>query len=90
VEEQEDDPASTLSLYRRALALRGDLQVPEQLEWVATEAADVIRFRRPHGWEVVMNFGTAPVDLPDGEVLVASGPLDEGRLPGETAVWLRQ
>ena len=90
VEEQEHDPASTLSLYRRALALRGDLQVPEQLEWVATEAADVIRFRRPHGWEVVMNFGTAPVDLPDGEVLVASGPLDEGRLPGETAVWLRR
>jgi len=90
VEEQEHDPASTLSLYRRALALRSDLQAPEQLEWVPTDAAEVIRFRRPHGWEVVMNFGTTPVDLPDGEVLVASGPLDGGRLPGETAVWLRR
>ena len=35
------------------------------------------------------NFGDAPVDLPAGEVLVSSGPLDGGQLPANTTVWLR-
>ena len=93
VDVQDHDHDSTLSLYRRALSLRDDLQGDEVLEWVPARAGDaddeIVRFRRPGGWEVVMNFGTAPSALPAGEVLVASGPLDDGRLPGETAVWLR-
>ena len=36
-----------------------------------------------------LDFGTESVPLTAGEVLVASGPLDGDRLPGETAVWLR-
>ncbi|HEU4757868.1 MAG TPA: alpha-amylase family glycosyl hydrolase [Agromyces sp.] len=87
---QADDPASTLWMYRRALALRSDLQATETLEWVPTERLDVVHYRRPDGWEVVMNFGTDPVDLPDGMPLVASGRLDRGRLPGETTAWLRR
>ena len=87
---QADDPSSTLWMYRRALVLRGDLQAPEELEWVPSARPDVVHFRRPFGWEVVMNFGTEPVDLPDGVPLVASGRLDHGRLPGETTVWLRR
>jgi len=74
---QETDPQERLG---------GDAPV----RFSARPATNGTQPRRPHGWEVVMNFGTAPVDLPDGEVLVASGPLDEGRLPGETAVWLRR
>ena len=35
------------------------------------------------------NFGDAPVDLPAGEVLVSSGPLEDGQLPANTTVWLR-
>ncbi len=36
VQDEEADPASTLTLYRRALALRHELQGPEALTWVET------------------------------------------------------
>ncbi|GAB2507798.1 glycoside hydrolase family 13 protein [Paramicrobacterium agarici] len=89
VEAQDDDPASTLNLYRRALALRDELQTAESLEWLESESADVLHFRRPNGWEVVTNFGTEPIALPEGEVLISSGDLGDGMLPGETTVWLK-
>ncbi|MCP2264585.1 glycoside hydrolase family 13 protein [Promicromonospora thailandica] len=89
VEVQEDDAASTLTLYRRALGLRRELQTEEELTWVETGHADVLAFRRPNGWLSVTNFGDAAVDLPDGEVLLASAPLENGRLPGATTAWLR-
>jgi alpha-glucosidase len=43
---------------------------------------------------VALNAGAEPLPLPDGDVLLASGPLPEpgpdGRvLPGNTAVWLQ-
>jgi len=95
VEAQDGDPASTLTLYRRALALRHELQTGERLEWLEVDGAggagaDVLAFERPNGWRVVLNLGSGAVDLPGSEVLLASGPLGaDGRLPGETAVWLR-
>lgn len=36
----------------------------------------------------ITNFGTQPLALPDGEVLLTSGDLDSGRLPQDTTVWL--
>lgn len=89
VEVQEDDPASTLNLYRRALHLRDDLQTAEELTWFDTGRDDVLAFTRPNGWTVVINFGDEPVALPAGGVLLASADLDGGRLPGATTVWLR-
>jgi alpha-glucosidase len=82
------DPGSTLSLYRRALRLRRELRADEALEWVATGSPDVLHFARPGGWHCVTNFGTEPVPLPAGEVAVASGPVADGMLPGETTAWL--
>ena len=38
---------------------------------------------------VVLNCGEAAVELPAGELLLASGPVDDGKLPGDTAAWLR-
>jgi alpha-glucosidase len=38
---------------------------------------------------VVLNAGSASVPMPAGEVLLASGPLTDGTLPANTAVWLR-
>lgn len=91
VEAEEGDPASTLSLYRRALALRHELLAPESLEWVETGRDDVLRFRRPNGWEVVTVFGSAPLALslaPGQRVVLSSAPVDGETVPGETNVWI--
>ena len=49
--------------------------------------ADVLAFRRGP-LTVVLNCGDAAAELPQGEVLLASGPVD-GKLPADTAAWLR-
>ncbi len=38
---------------------------------------------------VVANTGSEPVELPAGELLLASGPLDGRTLPADTTAWLR-
>ena len=53
----------------------------------------MLAFERPGGWLSVTNFGEAPVALPEGEVLIASSPLEGGEddeilLPGATTAWL--
>ncbi|MCP2032585.1 alpha-glucosidase [Okibacterium sp. HSC-33S16] len=86
---QELDPDSTLALYRRALDLRRRLQTDESLEWIDSPA-QVVHFRRPNGWEIVMNFGSEPTDLPAGTLLLSSTRLRHRELPAETTVWLQQ
>ncbi|MGN6199776.1 glycoside hydrolase family 13 protein [Humibacter sp.] len=88
VEREEVDPASTLSLYRRALALRHALQSGEQLGWIETGRDDVLRFTRPGGWQVVTNFGSEDYPIEDGAnvVLSSSGATDVVR--GESTVWI--
>jgi alpha-glucosidase len=50
--------------------------------------ADVLAFAR-EGFTCALNFG-APIPLPPHqEILLASGPLEGGLLPTDTAVWLR-
>ncbi|WP_298255251.1 glycoside hydrolase family 13 protein [uncultured Arthrobacter sp.] len=87
VDVQEEDPASSLGFYRRALELRRALQGTESLEWVE-DSADVLHFVRPGGWRTLTNFGPEPVDLPAGTVLLSSSPLEDGRVPADTTVWL--
>jgi alpha-glucosidase len=89
VEIQEAEDGSTLSIYRRALALRSELQAGETLEWLETGRPDVLAFRRPNGWTSVTNFGTEAVNLPAGTVLVSSSPLEADSLPGATTAWLQ-
>jgi len=90
VEAETGDRASTLSLYRAAIALRLRLQAVEALEWVDGGAAGVLHFIRPGGWHSVTNFAESPAALPAGEVLLASSPLGApGELPGSTTVWMR-
>jgi alpha-glucosidase len=86
---QDGVEGSTLELYRAALKLRRELQTSEEMEWQESGSADVLHFSRPGGWQTVTNFGDTPVELPAGEVLVSSGPLDGGLLPANTTVWLR-
>jgi alpha-glucosidase len=79
---------STLSMYRKALELRRRLQTTEDLSWVESADPAVLSFTRPGGWHSVTNFGTAPVELPAGRVVLSSGPLAEGVLPPDTTAWL--
>ncbi|RLP84776.1 alpha-amylase [Mycetocola lacteus] len=91
VSRESADPHSTLSLYRRALALRHELQTAEELEWLETGRADVLEFVRPNGWRVITNFGTEPYPLgPDTVVLTSSDPVDTAltEVPAETTVWI--
>ncbi len=90
VEAEESDPDSMLHLYRRAVQLRraepglGD----GPMTWVDV-APDVLAFVRGDVL-VAVNLGTEPADLPTHQdVLISSGSLEAGRLPRDTAVWLR-
>ena len=89
-ESQENDPNSTLNIYRRALAVRkNEVGLGDgPMEWINTRK-DVVAFSRPGNFACYINFG-ADYQLPAGsEVLVASGPLKDGLLPTDTAVWVR-
>jgi alpha-glucosidase len=87
VEAQEGDADSTLSLYRKALAVRRGLQSSEDLEWV--DGVDwSLHFQRPGGWQSITNFGAAPIELPDGAVVLSSAPLEGDKLPADTTAWL--
>lgn len=88
VQAEENDPSSTLRLYRQALGLRRKLQVPEELEWVESADPCVLHFRRPDGWESITNFGSTAVELPPG-VVISSAPLDgQDRLGPDTTAWV--
>ena len=54
-----------------------------------TAGEEVLHFERPGGWHCVTNFGAEPVELPDGELLVASAPLVDGRLGADATAWIR-
>ncbi|MCM3501141.1 glycoside hydrolase family 13 protein [Microbacterium sp. P26] len=85
---QVDDPSSTLTLYRSLLAERRARNLGAgELEWVEGFGDDVLAFRNG-SLLVVANLGDAAVELPAGEVLIASGPLDGDTLPTDTTVWI--
>ncbi|MEV4654782.1 glycoside hydrolase family 13 protein [Micromonospora sp. NPDC049301] len=91
VRAQTGDPASMLELYRAAIQIRraepalGD----GEMSWLPAPAG-VLAFNRGGGFRCLVNLTDAPVPLPaDGDLLLASGPLDDGLLPSDTAVWLR-
>jgi alpha-glucosidase len=94
-ERQAADPRSMLTLYRRALALRRELEAlgDGTLEWIDT-GEGVLAFGREPGFACVVNVGAAPARLPasvaDHEVVLASDPSTGGdALPAGSAVWLQ-
>jgi alpha-glucosidase len=71
----------------RARAARRQL-AEDALTWLDSPDA-VLAFRRADGFSCVVNFSSASVPLsPYDELILASGPLDGGRLPPDTAAWL--
>lgn len=90
VEVQEADANSTLNLYRAALDLRHRLQTSETHKWVAHPLnRNVLHFVRPNGWQSITNFGSKPVKLPKGELLLTSQPLVAEKLGPNTTAWLK-
>jgi alpha-glucosidase len=84
-------PGSTLRLYRDAIRIRraeaGLGGGP--LRWLPAEPT-VLAFDRGTDITCIVNFGPDRVALPaDADVLLASGPLEEGQLPVDTTAWLR-
>jgi alpha-glucosidase len=90
VAEQLEDTGSTLSLVRRALELRRSHPgfTGGELEWFGAPDG-CLAFRRT-GTTLVCALNTSEdsVVLPPGDLLLSSGPLDDGMLPPDTAVWL--
>jgi alpha-glucosidase len=89
VEAQLEDSDSTLALYRHLLAIRRER--PElasgTFAWIGAPDG-CLAWRRGESFVLVANFSAAPAELPQGAVLLASGPLANGELPPNTAVWL--
>jgi alpha-glucosidase len=90
VQSQVGVAGSTHSLYSQALAIRknesglGD----GPMQWIDA-GPNVIAFTRPGNFACYVNF-SAPIDLPEGaDVLLASAELIDGKIPTDTAIWLR-
>jgi len=90
VEKQDGVKGSTLEMYRDALRIRKDLVCEEKLTWVKHWLnSNVLHFKRPNGWQSITNFGTKPIKLPKGQVLISSQPLVDGKIAPNTTVWLQ-
>jgi alpha-glucosidase len=89
VQKQLDDPDSTLAFFRRAIELRHSR--PEfggtAVEWLDSPA-DSVAFRVSSGLVCALNAGRRAMALPDGEVLLTSDALVDGKLPPNAAAWL--
>jgi alpha-glucosidase len=88
-------PGSTLELYRSLLEHRRRHRAGHgSLSWDPLASDTVIALRNTSGdgertLLVVTNLGAGAVELPAGEVLVASGPLThDGALPTDTTAWV--
>ncbi|MFT3874097.1 MAG: glycoside hydrolase family 13 protein [Nocardioides sp.] len=80
VEAQSGDPDSTLSLFRRALELRRTVALSSGDEVVVHPVVDEVLCFDRGKLRVVVNCSQAPVPLPPGEILLASGPLTADQL----------
>ncbi len=90
VADQLEDAGSTLSLYRRALALRSchPAFTGREVEWFGAPAG-CLAFRRVGSTLLcALNTGDVAVPMPPGDLLLASGPLLDDLLPPDTAAWL--
>ncbi len=95
VDAEEADAGSMLWFYRRALALRAETLTvtgDTSLEWCRGYGDQVIAYARPcaggRTLTSVTNFGDAPVELPEGEILLASAELLGDRLPTDATAWV--
>ncbi|MFF7891453.1 glycoside hydrolase family 13 protein [Streptomyces sp. NPDC007907] len=87
---QSGDTTSMLELYRAALGIRRDHPAlgDGSMDWLDAPEG-VLAFRREPGFVCVVNLSAEPYELPAySALLLASGPLRNGRLEPDQAVWL--
>jgi len=88
VESQHDDQNSMLTLYRTGLKLRRTHLGDGTLRWLDTPPG-VLAFSR-ESLVCVTNLTPDPIELPPyDELLLASGPLDDGLLASASTAWIR-
>jgi len=87
VDRQEGRRGSTLELYRRSLALRREYDLGNgHLVWL--DAAEGVVAFRNGAITVLVNTTDVAVPLPNGEVVLASEPVEDSMLPANAAVWI--
>ena len=82
---QENDPSSTLNLYKQALGLRKQLKLGEgSFDWLSVD--DVLSYQNGT-LTVVHNFSDKPIDL-KGKILLSSAQLANGQLSPNDTAWV--
>jgi alpha-glucosidase len=84
VEAQEGDPDSMLSLYRSAIRLR-----PRTDDFAWRESPNGTMIFDRGELTCLVNFDAPELELPDGELVLASEPGITTSLPADTAAWVR-
>ena len=88
-DQQDGVAGSTLELYKLALSLRREHSLASgPVEWLEGFGPEVVAYRNGDV-VIVANTGTASVQLPEGDVLLASEALVGRTLPGDATAWLR-
>lgn len=87
VDEQEQDAASTLALYRQMLGLRKDHKLGEgSFDWLSQ--SEILSYKNGR-ITVVHNCSNAAIELPAGQLLVSSMPLNaQGHLSPNDSAWV--
>ncbi|CAN5449975.1 glycoside hydrolase family 13 protein [soil metagenome] len=79
---------STLEFYREALAARREHRLAgNELVWQPAADEQVLVYRSG-SVTVLANTGSVPVARPAGRVVLASGPIGNDMVPGDTTVWV--
>ena len=84
--ESQEAEDSTLYLYREAIALRKASFSSDSLKWLNL-GPNATAFERD-GIVCVTNFGKEGLELPSGKVLLSSGAISDGKLPGNATAWV--
>jgi alpha-glucosidase len=48
-----------------------------------------LHFSRPNGWNCIINFKGGKYQMPQGEILLATQEIVDGKIPPATTVWFK-
>jgi alpha-glucosidase len=89
-EKQLAEPDSTLSFFQRAIEIRRSRPelAGDHFQWLEAPPGALMFARGHGGLRCVLNAGSTPLPLPEGDVVLASAPVTDRELPPDTAAWL--